>query len=471
MKIYLKITCLIITIFFATPAYAQVKIDDVSHLNETVVNSVRKPTDEHDIQKAVQDALANEKKISIAGRRHSQGGHVMADDAIVLDMTGFNKIIGLNSNKKILTVQSGATWADVQNFLNDKNLAVKIQQSSNIFTVGGSLSANIHGRDPRFGPIIEAVDSFRLVKPDGTVVEVSRTHNPDLFSLAIGGYGLFGVITEIKLYVIENSVLQKFTKIIPCKDYIQNLSEVILPDKTIELHHARPSIANQNLMEECLVIYYYRIADKPAKLQPLEKEKLIATSKWLMGLSRQSEKGKAVRWYIQEAILDAPGKGEIITRNNAMRPPIEFLDYKSEKDTDVLQEYFVPMDQALAFMDDLKNIIKSENINVLSITLRFVKADRASFLTYVPEDSLAIVLYINYGRDEASIEKSKKWTRKLIDASTARDGKYYLTYSNYATESQIKKAYPSIEDFWNKKKIYDPKEIFTNKFYEHYAVN
>lgn len=451
-------------------AAAGIKIDDVSRLNKTIVSAIRHPTCEADIQSAVRDALNTGKKISIAGRRHSQGGHIMSDDAIVLDMTSYNKIIRFNLDKTLLTVQSGTTWGQIQDFLNERNLAVKVQQSSNIFTVGGSLSVNAHGRDPRFGPIIETVDSFRLVKADGDIINVSRIENPSLFSLAIGGYGLFGVITEVTISVTDNAILQKSTSVMDCKDYTAYLQKNILNDNKIELHYGRPDITKKNFMKNCSVTSYGRIANHPDSLSKLDQEKMISTSQWLFDLSRRRYWGKDVRWFIQEELLDKPGKIEVINRNNAMRPPVKFLDYEGIKDTDILQEYFIPLSTASNFMDDLKTILNAENINILSITLRYVKSDQESFLPYAPKESIAFVLYINHGRDVASVEKAKLWTRKLIDAAIERDGTYYLTYANYATSEQIRKSYPMLDEFFAKKKQYDPSGLFSNKFYQQYAL-
>ena len=447
---------------------AQTKINDVSRLNETVVSEIRRPVNEQDIGQAIRDGMATSKKVSIAGRKHSQGGHIMADDAIVLDMTGFNKIIGLNPEKTVLKVQSGATWAQIQDYLNAYGLSVKVQQSSNIFTVGGSLSANVHGRDPRYGSIIDTVRSFRLVAADGRAITASRTENSELFSLVIGGYGLFGVITEVELDVIKNSTLKKSTVTMNCNAYPAFLKKDVWNNPDIEIHYARPDITRQNFMKECLVTSYARIADSQDNLQPLIEEKLVDGAKWLLDMSRKSDVGKSARWFIQESLLDEAGAPEIISRNNAMRPPVKFLDYVGKSDTDILQEYFVPLNNSVQFMDDLRQIVIDNNINVLSVTLRAARKDTESFMPYAAQDSIAFVLYINHGTDKASVDIARSWTRKLIDSTLRNEGTYYLTYANYATLDQLKKAYPATDQFFTKKEFYDPASLFMNKFYEQY---
>ncbi|RAP31184.1 hypothetical protein C2W64_00356 [Brevibacillus laterosporus] len=90
-------------------------------------------------------------------------------------MTPFNKIMSIHPEEKKIRVQAGATWKDVQDAINPYGLSVKTMQSQNIFTVGGSISINAHGRDIRNGSLIKSVDSFRLLTADGQIRQVSRT--------------------------------------------------------------------------------------------------------------------------------------------------------------------------------------------------------------------------------------------------------------------------------------------------------
>jgi hypothetical protein len=48
-------------------------------------------------------------------------------------------------------------------------------------------------------PIVSQVEAFDLIGPDGVVRQCSRAEHPELFRLAIGGYGLFGVISRVAL--------------------------------------------------------------------------------------------------------------------------------------------------------------------------------------------------------------------------------------------------------------------------------
>ena len=64
---------------------------------------------------------------------------------------------------------------------------------------------------------------FKLIRPDGTEIECSRSSNPELFKLAIGGYGLFGVISTIKLRLVPRTRLKRAVKVIALDELIPAL--------------------------------------------------------------------------------------------------------------------------------------------------------------------------------------------------------------------------------------------------------
>ena len=132
-----------------------VNFHDVSRLETVRVARVIRVRNADEIRRAINEACANHLKVSIAGARHSQGGQSYVTNGVILDMTSYYRVLHVNPSTRIMTVESGATWDHVQAAANQINLAVEVMQSSNIFTIGGSLSVNAHGRDPHYGSIVD----------------------------------------------------------------------------------------------------------------------------------------------------------------------------------------------------------------------------------------------------------------------------------------------------------------------------
>jgi len=476
LKIIFIATVLFTSIFLFSLNKVQDKsedllIKDVANIYPSYVKEIVKGNQTQFLVEAIIDAKREELKVSIAGKQHSQGGHSYYEDAIFLDMKDYNKVLNLDVKNKIITVQSGATWEDIQDYINPYNLSIKVMQSSNIFTIGGSLSSNIHGRDPNYGPIIETVKSFRLLLENGTIINVSREDNNYLFREVIGGYGLFGVILDVDLELTDNLVYEKETKLLDYSEYSDFFENNVRNNKEIGLHFARLSIVpDETFLRETYATNYKVISPYPENIFELQEEQNVARDKFLFGLSRKYDWGKKLRWYLQKKLEDNPEKIEVISRNNAMRPPITFLEYYSSSNTDILQEYFIPIENFASFIDSLRKIIRDEDINLLSVTIRHVPENKEAFLSYSKNDRFAVVLYINQGLSEKEKNKAEKWTQKIIDLAIENKGAYYLTYQLYPTQEQIRTVYPEIDNFFSEKKKYDPEEMFMNKFYAKYAL-
>ena len=438
--------------------------NDVSKLNPVEVGRIVAVGTEADVVEALRSRSSGE-RVVISGTRHSQGGHIVYPGAIVLDMSSFDRVLSVSPGDKTVVVQSGATWSQVQRAANRHGLAVKVMQSSNIFSIGGSISANVHGRDPRYGPLIETVRSLKIVLHDGEIVRASRDRFPDLFRAAIGGYGLLGVILEAEIELTDNLPLSKSTRPIAVEDYSASLAREAGKKA---LHYGRCSfVKDDTFLRECYSTDFYESATGPV-VSELSPEKNIERNSLIFRASRESNLGKLARWSLQKELVDVPGELVAIERNNAMRPPVRFLDYDSSEDTDILQEYFVPGERFAEYLEQLRSALLSNEVNLLSVTLRYLRKNRESLLSYSGRDMIAVVLYINIDLNDQSIARAKGWTRDLVDLALRHGGTYYLTYQRFPTLEQFEEAYPNWENFMAVKCKYDPGEVFANKFYEDY---
>lgn len=444
-------------------------VDDVTFLNPTRVQGIVRPERVAALQQAIRRAHRDGLQVSIAGARHSQGGHQFVEGGLLIDMTDFDEIIDVDVEAKSVTVETGATWADVQEALDPHGLSVAVMQSSNIFTVGGTISVNAHGRDPRYGPVIETVRSFRLLQANGDIVEVSRQSDAKLFGLALGGYGLFGVIVDVTLDVVADVLYERRIVDMDYRAYPEYFRDRVLGRDDIGLHSARLSIApGDRFLKEMYASEYTTIAGDAT--EPLTVEKNVRRDRFFLALSRRYDWGKRLRWYLQRTIQDPPDEVKVVSRNNAMRPPIAFLSYRSDDDTDILQEYFVPPNSFPGFVDGMRDIMQEEKINLLHATVRYVRRSDECFLTYAPDDRFAVVLYMNIDTSAAGIEHARGWTQRLVDLALTHGGTYYLVYQGFPTVAQSRRAYPRLDEFFAHKRAYDPQMMFMSHFYERYAA-
>ncbi|PUB11159.1 FAD-binding oxidoreductase [Paenisporosarcina sp. OV554] len=445
-------------------------VEDRGRLLPVKMKSVKSSDSEDEIKNIVREANLHDDKISIAGMQHSQGGQTLYPGGIMLDVKQYNKILELDEKNQLITVQSGVTWAEIQSYINPYGLALKVSQSQNIFTVGGSISVNVHGRDIRNHTLIETVESFRLLNAQGKVLNVSRDENSELFGLVNGGYGLFGVILDVTLHLTEDELYQVKTQSISYDEYSTYFTKNVLQKENVKMHLARISVPPDSFLTEMYVTDYSTADDQSllGNYTTLKRESIIAIPKFFLGLSRTNEWGEKMFWNTQKEYSERIN-GTYISRNNVMRSDSLFMDYNNASKTEVLQEYFVPINQYTAYIDDLRDTIKDEeDFNLLNITVRYVGKNEEAVMSYANDDMFALVMLINQGTSEESIDTTGRVIRNMIDVTLKHDGTYYLPYYHYPTKEQLIEAYPRSEEFFEMKEKYDPDERFMNLFYEEY---
>jgi decaprenylphospho-beta-D-ribofuranose 2-oxidase len=447
---------------------------DVARLLPAQVGRVERVHDLEQLRALLKEAKEKNLKVSIAGSRHSQGGQTWTDGGLVLDMKGFDRMLSLDEKARTLTAQAGATWDDVQRYINPHGLAVKVMQSSYVFTLGGTLSANAHGRDIATTSVVETVESFHLLLADGSLLTVSRSENPELFSLVIGGYGMFGVIVDVTLHLADDELLERRAAVLDYKEFPVYFEKQVKGDPETVLMLARPSIDPRDFLKEMVVTTWSRTGRaEPAAAHTLGEEEGVVQEKLAFNLSRSYDWAKTLRWKLQKRVESTPGRTKLITRNNSMRPPetpLAFLDYYSSTRTDIIQEYYVPTRSFVPFMDAFRKILQQGRMDVISSTVRYVKANDETALAYAPkEDCFAIIQMSNVGLSQEEQANAERVTQEIVDASIRYDGRYYLTYQLYPTPAQLRRAYPKADFVFERKRHYDPDERFSSKFYERYA--
>lgn len=470
----LAATCYVATLFVIplyrpeAPENPPDVLNDVAGLNPTTVREVIQPTSEDEIRSAVSRAVANGVKVTIGGKRHSMGGQTLYPNAISLDMLRFNKILSLDETSNILTVQSGATWSEIQQFLNPHGLAVLAMQGPNVFTVGGSMSVNAHGWDMRHGPVAASVEWFRVLLADGSIQRCSREKNAELFHFVLGGYGLFGVILDVGLRVTDNSAYVASVSELDFSRLPAYFETQIQSSPEVELGEADLSISPGSLLHEAVGITYKKLGGNTRRTDLLQDEQYTFRDRYFFDLSRQYGWGKRLRWALQKR-LEYPTTDSVRTRNNIFRSPIRRIQYYSPRDTDILQEYFVPPQHFASFVNGLRGIVERRRVNLLDATVRYVESNNDAFLNYSSQQMLAVVLYINVKTSVKGLSDSSEMTREIIDLALREHGTFYLPYVLDYDKSQLSRAYPMVREFFAAKKKYDPSQVFSSKLHSRYS--
>jgi FAD/FMN-containing dehydrogenase len=462
------------------PNWAQIggTVNDASCLSRTQVAGVVRIDNEKQVADALAYARANSLAVSAAGVKHSMGGQAFTPRGVMLDMRGLNRV-QLDPSRRTVTVGAGATWHEIQNAIHPR-FAVKAMQSTDIFSVGGSISVNAHGMDHKAGALLGSIRSLRLMLADGNIVTASPTENDELFRHVVGGYGLFGVILSAELEVVPNDIYRSERAVIATRDF-PALFGKIEADPSVGLMYAHLSTAPGSLLDEALVYTYHKVPDAGLERAPLTEVASTKLRRLTVNLAKRGDFFKTTKWWAEKHLehrfesctvtrAQAMGDGEacLVSRNDPMHDSVAYLRNALPRETDILHEYFVPRARLLPFIDGMRRLFRSHDANVLNVSIRAVDAEDHA-LTYAPAPAFSIVLYLNQKSDSEGSRRMAALTSDLIDLSRANGGRFFLPYQLHYTAEQLKASYPQIEAFFTAKRRFDPEGRFSNRWYERYA--
>lgn len=448
------------------PAHAaadrKVIVNDVSQLNPVSVSEQRRPRSGDEVRAALR---AWPGPVSVGGGRFSMGGQIAAPGSLHLDMRAMNQVVSFDAPRRLIRVQAGMTWRDLQDVIDPHDLSVKIMQSYSNFTVGGSVSVNCHGRYVGRGPVVNAVRAVQLVTADGEVLELNRSREPELFGAVLGGYGALGVITEVDLELEPNSRIERVVQDVALDRYPAFFREQVLADARIVLHNADLAPPNFAAPRAISWVTTDKALTQTDRLVPrglnynLEKNAIWAMTELPGGASLRESvvdrallQKKVVTWRNHEASLDTA----------SLEPRTRSVS------TYLLQEYFIPMANFLPFAQEMVRILKARKVDALNISIRHSPADTGSLMKWAPTEVFSFVLYYKQRRNERASDAVGVWTRELIDAAFANGGRYYLPYRLDATRAQFERAYPEARALAALKARVDPGNRFRNLLWDRY---
>ncbi len=454
----------------ATPRFAHAAaraskpvVNDVSRLNPVEVAGERRPRNTDEVRNALRSWSG---AVSLGGGRFSMGGQIAAPDSLHLDMRGMNQSVAFDPQERMIRIQAGMTWRDLQDIIDPHDLSVRIMQSFSNFTVGGSIGANCHGRYVGRGPLVNSVRAVQLITAEGEVLELSRTSDPEIFGAVFGGYGGLGVVTEVELDLDRNTALERVIDEVSLEAYPGYFRQEIQSDPRSLLHNA-------NLLppdSERVRVISWVLTDKPVTIP----DRLIPRNAdydreqnaiWAV---TELPGGHLLREELEQKWLDTE---TVVWRNHEASLDTASLEPRTRLfSTYLLQEYFIPVENCVPFARAMTRILKQRDADAVNVSIRHSPEDTDALLAWAPTEVFSFVLYYKQRSSERASLRSAVWTRELIDAALAHGGRYYLPYRLDATRAQFEQAYPEFREFVALKARIDPGNKFRSLMWNKYLA-
>ncbi len=461
------------------------RVNDVhSRLNDTWVERVLTPDSTDAVRRAVLDARRAGRPIAIAGGRHAMGGQQFVTGGWLLDMRALARVRGLDRERGLLTAGAGIEWPDVLAHL-ERTWApdgggwgiVQKQTGADRLSLGGALAANVHGRVLTRPPIVSDVERFVLVDARGEAREVSRSENADLFRLAIGGYGLFGVITEVTLRLIPRQKVERTVVEARIEDVAALLDERIEAGHLYgDFQYGIDSASETEFLRRGILSTYRPVP--PETPIPADQRRLSEQDWGELLVLAHTAPSKALEAYLAHYLAtdgqvywaDTQQLGFYqddyhVALNAALgRDPLR--GYTAA--TEIITELYVPPERLADFMAAAAGVLRTLGAPVIYGTVRLIEPDTETVLAWARRRYACVVFNLHTEHTSGGLARSAAAFRALIDAALRREGSYYLTYHRFATRPQVEAAYPQFAEFLARKRVHDPEERFQSDWYRHY---
>lgn len=458
-------------------------VNDVhSQLNQTRVRRIIAPASLESLQALVRKARAGRETIAIAGGRHAMGGQQFGEGAVLLDMARMNRVLSFEPERSEVEVEAGIEWPALIEYLiraqsgSSRQVGIiQKQTGADRLSIGGALAANMHGRGLRFKPIIGDVESFVLVDAEGVVRTCSRLENAELFRLAIGGYGLFGIIASVRLRLAPRRKLERVVRVVQSQD----LSSLFEKRVASGFLYGDFQFATARDNEEFLrtgIFSCYRPVEDTAMVTEGGKELSAEDWRELLYLAHV-DRQRAFELYASH-YLSTSGQ---IYWSDTHQLSVYLDDYHrdldrrlgavtAERGSEMITEVYVPRARLAEFMERVREDFRLNSTELIYGTVRLIEKDDESFLAWARNSWACVVFNLHVTHSQAGIEKAKGEFRRLIDRAIQFDGSYYLTYHRWADCSQVTACYPQFPEFLRLKKKYDGDELFQSDWYRHYRA-
>src|SRR5215510_14788471 len=418
----------------------EIWVNDVhSQLNRTRVRELLRPHSRDELAEIVRSASRKGLPISVSGCRHSMGGQQFASDSNCIDTRGLDRVLSFDRQRGLLEAEAGTQWPKLIHTYLDaqagetKQWGIAEQQTgADTFTLGGSLSSNVHGRGLRMKPLISNVESFTMITADGKSIRCSREENSELFRLAIGGYGIFGLIDTVTLRLVPRQKLRRVVEIIRAPDLPKRFDERIAQNFLYGDFQFSVDEKSPDFLQRGVFSCYEPISAN----EPIVAKKQLRDDDWLELLRlAYTDRRKAFERY-RDYYLSTNGQTYWSDTNqlSAYLPNYAQKIHDQiggEESSLIITEIYVPRPDLPNFLAQAADLLRSNRTTVIYGTVRLIEKDDESFLAWAKQSYSCIIFNLLTFHTPGGIEASARSFRGLIDLAITCGGSYCVRHGGF----------------------------------------
>lgn len=434
------------------------------------------PRSQEELAETLARARAEGLRVGFRGAGRSYGDAALNTGGLVVDITRMDRLIRWEPQTGELEAEAGLTIEGLWRRTIEDGYWPAVVPGTMRPTLGGCLSMNIHGKNNfRVGSFGEHVQDFDLLTVGGDLLRCSRTENPELFHSVIGGVGLLGAITRVKLALkrVESGYLR--VQALAAK----NLSEMLdtvrtrLPESDYLVGwidcFSRRSQLGRGVVHAA---EYVTAGEDPDGQSSLHVETQGLPSK-LLGFPR------AKLWKVMRYFTNDPGVALVNAlkyRTSSwshgktyLQSHVAFaflLDYVPDwrlaygAGGFIQYQVFVPDREAESCLGDVLELCQRAGMPAYLGVLKRHRPDPFLLTHALDGWSLALDFRVTHANRNALWQLTRTLTDRVLEAS----GKFYFAKDSVLSMADVQQAYgrDRLDAFWAIKQRLDPQNLLSH---------
>lgn len=413
-------------------------------------------------------------KIIAKGAGCSFGNIFYAHGQISVDTSALNAIHSFSQEHQEIEVGAGLRITDLLTHILPNKLCLSALSGSMSNTIGGMLSSNVHGKDSwKLGNFEHNILAFQLLTADGNLRWIDR-NSSELFNAVIGGLGLFGLITRVRLKLQSIQSTNLSVRQVKCKslhhvfEHFENLGEhdryayawVNATQKSTSIRALFTSAAfggtdsvktGTSAAEKHRIQADLRIPERIYGMPPATFWKLFRLARSCGGLKAFFE----LRYRL--AKRKSSSNRSLIDFQYVWRNLPEFNQMYAPNGAHEIQCWF-PKENAASAIEFLLQYARK---NDLAPEICVIKKHRATeTLIGFGGDGYSVTM--NYPLDRGNKDQLMEYARGIYEICLSNGGKVYLAKHPFLSLQLVKEMYGNFDRFTKLKRELDPDQRFVN---------
>jgi len=406
---------------------------------------VHRPQCESDIVAVVGYASALKQRVKVVGSGHSFTAIAVAPDHLV-EMTRYNKVVGLDADRMEVTVESGIVISDLNEYLDKAGFAMPNLGDVTYQTISGALSTSTHGTGALRTGLAAQVTAFRMVTASGEVLQCSAYENADVFHCGRVGLGALGILSTITLRIVPAFRLHAVEEPMRVDTLLANLDEHVNGNDFFEFYwipHTGWALTKRNNVTELP-------ADPPARFKTWFNKMFMEN----YAFGTLCYIGRLFPRLIPRLskALPSTGRTEYVNASHrifASKRLVRFYEMEYSIRRDAVAE---ALNRVRRMVDDCGFLLN------FPVEVRFTAGDDIPLSTGTGRDNAYIAVHVFKGM------KYEPYFREVEAIMSDYEGRPHWGKIHFKTADSLEPLYPEWKRYIEVRNRLDPEGVFTNDY-------